>query len=170
MIDCRFDGANWNPIKGSDDYVSVTGMANEAAGQAAYNLRLTPKENLIRHASYLRSMLDKLDGRFIEFASAEKNKNLEFVRTPNTRIKQSESIPVASLSGKYFTPIVVTIQAKLPKGFMSRMTGNSFGYLEWDWQGLVYQGYILEVDVDLAKNTERELKLLLTDAPLMVSP
>lgn len=170
MIDCRFDGTNWNPIKSSDDYVSVTGMANEAAGQAAYNLRLTPKENLIRHGSYLTSMLDKMEERFIEFASAEKNKNLAFVRIPNTRIVQSESINVASLTGKYFRPIVATLQAKLPRGFMSRMTTNSFGYLEWDWQGMAYRGYILEVDVDLAKNSERELKLLLTDAMPFTTP
>jgi len=176
MFDCSFDGTNWNPIKGSSsDYISVSGMSSSAANLAAYNLRLTPKENLLRHDSYLSSMLYWYKSRYIEFASAEKNKDLEFVRSgqgiaPNFQLKQSQSIPVASLNGLYFQPVVATLQCKLPLLFMSKMDANSFGYLEWEWDGFVYQGYILELDVDLARNTEREIKLLLTAKPPTTSP
>jgi len=175
MFDCEFDGTNWNPIKGSStSYISVSGMSSAAANLAAYNLRLTPKENLLRHDSYLSSMLFWYNSRYIEFASAEKNKDLEFVRSgqgiaSNFQLKQSQSIPVASLNGLYFQPVVATLQCKLPLLFMSKMDANSFGYLEWEWQGDIYQGYILELDVDLARNTEREVKLLLTDKPSTVA-
>lgn len=163
-VHCYLDGDNWRPILGSS-YVSVKGMASDLANQTAYNLALTPKENLLRHGALLHSILDKLDGRFIEFGSAEKNKELEFVRpgNPNFRLKQNESIPAASLADKFYKPTVATISAKLPVKFMDLVdkTGG-FGWIAFEWMDKVYEGYILDASTDLSKNEEREIKLLLT--------
>lgn len=162
-VHCYLDGDNWRPILGNT-YVSVTGMASQLGNETAYNLALTPKENLLRHGDYLRSILDKLDNRFIEFASAEKNKDLEFVRpgNPNFRLKQNEPIAAASLADKYFKPTIATISAKLPVNFMDLIdqTGG-FGYISFEWYDKVYNGYILDASTDLAMNNEREIKLLL---------
>lgn len=161
MFDCYYDGS-YRPIKGSD-YVSVSGMSSEQANQSVYNLRLSPKENLLRHSSYFASIFDKYPARYIQFASAEKNKDLVYTiaGNPNRTIKQSESVQIATFSDKYFTPTIATLQAKLPLGFMSRMNTNCFGYLEFQWQDQPYKGYILDLGVDLYKNAERQVTLLL---------
>lgn len=163
-VHCYQDGDNWRPILGSS-YVSVSGMASQLGNETAYNLALTPKENLIRHKTYLASIFIKLQNRFIEFASAEKNKELEFVRpgNPNFRLKQDESISVASLGEPYFMPVYATINAKLPVDFMRKvdLTGG-FGYISFNYDNQVYKGFIIEASQDLKSNEERELKLLLT--------
>lgn len=163
-VHCYLDGVNYKPILGSS-YVSVTGMASELANNSSYNLSLTPKENLIRHGRYIKSLFDKLENRFIEFGSAEKNKELTFVRqgNPSFRLKQNESIPISSLPDKYFKPVYATITAKLPVNFMSLVdSSGGFGYLSFSWYDKIYNGYIIEASTDLALNTEREIKLLLT--------
>jgi len=162
-VHCELSGANWRPILGSS-YVSVTGMGSELANQSSYNLALTPKENLLRHGRYIKSLFDKLENRFIEFGSAEKNKELTFVRAgnPDFRLKQNESIAIASLGEKYFKPVYATIVAKLPVNFMSLVDATGgFGYLDFVWYDKVYKGYIIEAETDLAMNTERTIKLLM---------
>jgi len=164
-VHCYLDGDNWKPILGSS-YVSVMGMGSELANESSYNLALTPKENLIRHGRLIKSLFDKLENRFIEFGSAEKNKELTFVRAgnPNFRLKQNESIPIASLGEKYFKPVYATIVAKLPVNFMSLVDSTGgFGYLSFTWYDKVYKGYIIEAETDLAMNTERTIKLLMVN-------
>lgn len=164
-VHCYLDGENWRPILG-ESYVSVDGMGSELAGKTSYNLMLSPKENLLRHGRLISSLFDKLENRVIEFGSAEKNKNLTFVRAgnPHFRLKQSEPIPIASLGKKYFKPVYATITAKLPINFMSLVDATGgFGYLDFSWRDVVYRGYIIEAETDLARNTERTIKLLLTD-------
>lgn len=174
IFDCYLDGADYRPILGSS-YIFVTGMSSLQAASGAYNLRLTPKKNLLRHESYLKSILTWYKSRYIEFASAEKNKNLVTVSNgqgiaPNIRVAESESISVASLNGEYFKPVIATLQTKLPKGFINKIDATPFGFIEFDFNDLVYRGYILESSIDLAKNAEREIKLLLTDAPTATVP
>lgn len=161
MFDCYYDG-DYRPIKGSD-YVFVSGMSSEESNLATYNLRLSPKESLLRHSSYLASIFDKYPARYIEFASAEKNKDLVYTiaGNPNRTIRQSDDVLIGTFNDKYFTPTIATLQAKLPIGFMNRMNANAFGFLEFEWQDQIYQGYILDLGVDLAKNSERQVTLLL---------
>lgn len=161
MLDCYFDGTNYRPILGSS-YRSVAGMPNNDAGQGSYNLRLTPKNNLLRHGTYLRSIHDKLDNRYIEFASAEKNKDLVTIDSNGKRVAEKDSVLVGSLADKFFKPIIATVVLKLPPNMMQLMDATPFGYIPFIWQGQEYKGYVLDLGIDLARNTERECKLLLT--------
>jgi len=157
MLDCYIDGINYRPILGSS-YQKVTGVTNAAT---CYNLRLTPKNNLLRHQGFLRSMLDKLDGRYINFASGVKNTELETIKN-GVRVKEDENIPVSSLANRYFMPYYATIKTGLPQHPTDLIDNNPFNYIKWTWKGKVYKGYIWDMNVDIAENTQRELKLLLT--------
>lgn len=164
MFDCYLDGDNYRPILGSS-YVSVSGMSSEEANLKSYNLRLSPKENLLRHGSYLGSIFDKYPARVIAFASAEKNKNLVYTRVgnPNLTVSQKADVLIGIFSAdKYFKPIEATLTAKLPVGFMAKMDSSAFGFIRWEWENQIYEGFVLDVGVDLAKNKEREIRLLLT--------
>lgn len=160
MIDCAIDVdmVTYRPILGST-YTLVTGLTSP---NTSYNLRLTPKKNLLRHAGYLRSMLDKLDGYYINFGSGTKNTTLVTLKD-GVRVAESENIQISTLPGKYFLPYTATVTAKLPINTMQLIDNNPFGYITFSWNGVSLQGYILQVDVDIAKNTERQYKLLLTN-------
>lgn len=157
LVHCNpinIDG-NYYPIKGSD-LEAVTGLT---APLDAYNLLISPKRNLLRHSGYLRSILDRLDGRFIEFASAEKNADLSTTFNGEV-VLERQSVNVSSLNGKYFRPYVFNINAKLPRNAMRLMDTNPFGYITFNFNGNVCSGYILEGTVDLAGNAAQEWKLL----------
>jgi hypothetical protein len=123
---------------------------------------MTPKQCLLRQASYLRSILDKIDNGYIQFASAEKNKDLVTVKN-GYRVAEKDSVLVSTLSGKYFKPIVGYVTCKFPVDMMKLMDATPYGYILFTFNATPYKGYILETDVDLAKNSEREIQLLMTD-------
>lgn len=157
MIDCYLDGVNYRPILGAT-YDSVTGVEN---GANAWNLRLTPKQNLLRHSAYLASILDRMNGRTIEFASGEKNTDLVTVKG-GMSVAESSGVAVSSLGGKYFQPYIFTITAKFPKYVIDLMDSTPFGWIAFSYNGIKAKGYMVDVAVDLAENSEREIKLLAT--------
>lgn len=159
MIDCNpiDEDGNYTPILGSQ-LNSVTGLTSPLT---AYNLLLSPKHNLLNHSGYLRSILDRLDNRFIEFGSAEKNALIN-VTANGINVDEDREINVSELSGKYFRPIIFTVNAKMPKNAMSFISSTPFGYVSFEYNGIVAKGYILELGVDLAGNGAMEIKLLAT--------
>lgn len=159
MIDCYLDGEVYRPILGAS-YQSVTGLPENVA-DAAYNLRLTPKKNLLRHGAYLRGVLDKMDSSYINFASAKKNAELKTV-LDSIGVKENENILVASLADKYFIPHIAKISCKLPFGARIMFDTMPFGYIAFKWKGVTLKGFILEAAVDIARNAEQEFELLLT--------
>lgn len=153
-----------NPINGSGNYTPILGSQMQAVSGVvspltAYNLLLSPKHNLLRHSGYLRSILDLQDARFIEFNSGEKNTNLS-VTFASQVVKENTSVPVSSLGGKYFRPIIFNITAKLPRNAMQIIDGNPFGYVTFNYNGINCKGYIIEMPVDLGSNSAQDLRLL----------
>ena len=157
MIDCYLDGINYRPVLGST-YQSVTGLSFPLT---AYNLRLTPKQNLFRHSAYLSSILDRMNGRFIELASAEKNADLVTAKS-GISVSERSSIQISSLQGKYFQPYIFSINANFPKYVIDLIDLTPFGYISFEYNGIKAKGYLIDVPVDLAENSEREIKLLAT--------
>jgi len=164
MIDCNpinGDG-NFTPILGSQ-LTSVTGLTFPLT---AYNLLLSPKHNLLNHSGFFSSILDRLNPRFIEFGSAEKNANIVVVNNGQI-VDEDKPIRVSDLTGKYFQPYIFNITCKLPRNAMQLIDSNPFGYVTFEYNGTIASGYILEMPVDLAGNTEQTLKLLATDFSLL---
>lgn len=160
MVDCHLDGVNYRPILGSS-YQVVTGLANDDASRKAYNLNLTPKKNILRHGAYLRSIMDRMDSSYINFASAEKNAKLKTVKD-GIGVQENENILVASLPEKYFIPFIASITCKLPIKSRKPFDAVPFGFMKFKWRGVILKGYFLEGSVDIARNTEKEFELLLT--------
>lgn len=157
MIYCAIDGDNYRPVLGSS-YDEVSGVLS---GQTAYNLELTPKKNLLRHSGYLRGIMDRMDGRYINFASGSKNTELVTVKD-GIIVKENENVISSSLQGKYFLPCVATFPAKMPRNVMWLVDNTPFGYISFSYKGTKLKGYLMNIAMDVARNTEREFKLLLT--------
>lgn len=164
MVDC-------NPINGDGNFTPILGSQLESVSglpfpESAYNLLLSPKRHILNHSGFIRSFLDKQDGRYIEFGSAEKNATIN-VTNNGLNVNEDADIRVADLPGKYFKPYVFTINAKLPKNAMQIIDSRPFGYITFNYNGVTASGFIMEVSIDLAGDSAMEIKLLSTEFSLI---
>lgn len=157
MVDCYFDGTVYRPILGSS-YDSVTGLSSP---ETAYNLDLSPKANLLRKGSYLAGVFNNMQNLYINFASATKNAELA-VTKDGVIVKQNTDIAISGLPAPYFLPEIAKINCKLPVNARNMFASTPFGFIEFVFKDVTMYGYILDAQIDIARNSEQEFQLLLT--------
>jgi hypothetical protein len=143
----------------SEGYVSLSGVL---AAETFYNWDISPKRNLLRHGDFLRSMLYNYDQFFINFESALKNSKMSVVGLDGVRVTENVSISIGNLPDIIFIPYLITIVTKLPKNAMALVDNYPTGYIRSTFNDSTQYGFMIDVSVDVSKNRQRELKLLLT--------
>jgi hypothetical protein len=143
----------------SEGYISLTGVL---AAETFYNWDLSPKRNLLRHGDFLRSMLYNYDQFFINFESALKNSQMVVVDISGSRVAESSSVKIGTLADRIFIPYLISILTKLPKNAMQMVDINPTGYIRSEFNESTQDGFMIDISVDVSKNRQRELKLLLT--------
>lgn len=143
----------------SEGYVSLSGVL---AAETFYNWDISPKRNLLRHGDFLRSMLYNYDQFFINFESALKNSKMSVVGLDGVRVTENVSISIGTLPDIIFIPYLITIVTKLPKNAMALVDNYPTGYIRSAFNDSNQDGFMIDVSVDVSKNRQRELKLLLT--------
>lgn len=149
-------------VEGSEAYREGDGIRGVEVRNSYYNLDITPKKNLIRHGDFLRSMLHHYDGRHIRFESAEKNQWLKTIDLAGNTVTENEWLPISSLPDRIFLPYLATVTSALPKNAAETISHFPTGYVRFSYMGHEYTGFIISASVDVARNSEREFKLLLT--------
>lgn len=144
-------------VIGEEDYLDISGIGTRSS---SYNMGITPKKNLLRHGNILRSILP--DSSVIVFASSTKNAQFSTTDLNGVTVKENVGILVSSLDRALFHPIAVTLTTKLPPRVQEIMETNACGYMKFTYRDHPFYGYILEASQDVARNSEREFKLLLT--------
>lgn len=137
-------------------------LLNVLAGETWYNADLTPKRCLLRQGAYLKSILYKRDGYNIEFQSGLKNTSAITLDNNGVRVVENEDINVASLPKPFFIPYVVSFDAPIKNEAQSQIDLFPTGRVDFMYKGNKFSGYILEMPVNIAKNTVQNIKLLLT--------
>lgn len=135
----------------------VTGIPNPAT---AINIRLSPKNNLLRSGSFVRVGLMGFDETLIRFASAEKNAEL-VAQIDGRVIVERSDVAVASLNKRLFLPYLAKIKVALYLGAWAVIDANRYGFMKFRFNGVDYRGFLKEGDTDLGQNTEREFRLYL---------
>lgn len=135
----------------------VTGIPNPAT---AINIRLSPKNNLLRSGSFVRVGLMGFDETLIRFASAEKNAEL-VAQIDGRVIVERSDVAVASLNKRLFLPYLAKIKVALYLGAWAVIDANRYGFMKFRFNGVEYRGFLKEGDTDLGQNTEREFRLYL---------
>jgi hypothetical protein len=143
----------------SEGYTSLSGVL---AGETFYNWDISPKRNLLRHGDFLRSMLYNYDQFFINFESALKNSKMSVVGLDGIRVTENVSISIGTLPDRIFIPYIITIVTKLPKNAMALVDNYPTGYIRSTFNDSTQDGFMIDFSVDVSKNRQRELKLLLT--------
>lgn len=143
--------------EGFEAWQSVSGVP---AGY--YNLKITPKQNLLRHSSYIASMLYLTPG-YIKLGSATKSTALVTVDLNGNRVSESDNITINTLTGAFFIPYIMTVETKLPDNILDLIDTFPTGKISFIVDGNTWEGYILKAEVDPARNTARSYQLLLTN-------
>jgi hypothetical protein len=142
---------------------SVDGLYANVQGVPVgyFNIDLSPKNCLLRHANYLAGMLWNVPGQIL-LGAALKNDALATIDLSGKAFQESTPIDISTLGTPLFLPLVVTIKTKLPKNILNSISMFPNGKINFTVDGNVYYGFMLNADVDIAKNSDREYKLLLT--------
>jgi len=152
------DGDYYQPLRG-EGLISITGVD---AGTAYYNWILSPKRNLLRGGRYLASIFYGLQGYKIKFETADKNFNLVTVGLDGVRVAERDDISITNLPAPIFMPYKAEITTDIDANAMDFLEGRAYGYIGFDFRGYNLKGFITEVSVDAAQNSQRDYTLLLT--------
>jgi hypothetical protein len=141
-------------------YDEVTGVVSRSS---TYNLRITPKKNMLKHMAFLASSFYGINANgSIDFASSTKNADVVTVKD-FVRVAENESIYIRDyLANRMFLPFEVSFKSNYPKNLQQLIKNTPYGYFSFTYKGDKFKGYLLECSVDIAKNTEQDFKLLLT--------
>ena len=146
-------------VYGDENYLMIEGISNR---NKSYNLSITPKNNLLRHSRFLKSFLFGQDNGQITFASATKNSELVTESLEGVIVAEGSNVNISSLGVPYFLPFVVTVTTDLPINIKTLIESNSNGIIKFTYLDKVFTGFILSASIDIAKNSEREFKILLS--------
>lgn len=140
--------------EGSEAFLSVSGVES-----GYFNMRISPKANLLRHSYWLASFLYQRTG-VIQVSSAKKNTSLVTVGMDGVRIAEGEIIEVGSLGTALFIPYNMTVNSKLPRDVAKVVRETPNGRIDFEADEVSYSGFVLQVSTDPAMNSDRELQLL----------
>ena len=142
------------------DYDEVTGVVSRSS---TYNLRVTPKKNLLKHMDFIASSFFGINANgSISFASSSKNADVMTLKD-SVRVAEKDSIDIRDyLANRMFLPFEVSFKSNYPKNLQKLIQSSPYGYISFYNKGNKFKGYILECGVDITKNTEQDFKLLLT--------
>ena len=160
ISDRLIDGAY--EVEGAEAYRPVDGIRGVSERNSYYNLDLTPKKNLLRNGALIRSVLHNFEGRPVRMESAEKNRKLITVDLNGVRVAEEDVVLPLFLDEPLFLPYVVTVTGKMPANTLDIITNFPTGFIRFSYRGYVMEGFILEAGVDIARNSERDWKLLLS--------
>lgn len=175
-----------NLITGVDKYIPLTYPTAQSTDSTAatdpyirglyypdtaINVPLTPSRNAYRFGKYLHTALHGQDGTNLQFQKQYQmlydNSSVPLpgistnLQDGYDEIQEVADLPVSQLPDKLFIPTVIEITTKYPVNIYSLISSNPHGYIQGTWRGIVYKGFILEMQID-AKQAATTFKLLAT--------
>lgn len=146
-------------LKTGQDFDSLSGVTDRTY---TYNIDLSPKRNLLRHMPFIKSTLWGVnENGYIQLTSASKNSNLEASEGHNIII-ENEPIYAKDFNDRVFIPFVVRFKTDYPIDVKKLIDTSPEGFIRFKWGNYYFSSYIYEVQVDLAKNSEQEWKVILS--------
>ncbi len=145
LIDAKPNGNTLVAVK-IEDYDSVTGILSP---ETAYNVRLSPGQNIRRWGSYIRASMPF--GGIIKYTSGAKNTNLVTVKNGVT-IAENADIDVESLAQNFMLPEKFVIdEVPLTLEQWKTIEESPNGLVQLESKGVHLYGYIDDVEYDIAK-------------------
>lgn len=125
------------------------------AGDAAFNVYLSPKNCLLRQIEHIRSLF-VYSGNTLKFTSCAK----EYDVLSSGGIRERADI---SLDGnRLFSPLAYEFETNVPYNISEKMETNNGGYIEIQDNGKTLRGFILSVSENPGRNKSQKWKLIAT--------
>lgn len=137
---------------------SITGVR---AGDSYFNWRLSPARMLRRHGMYIHSLFYNNDGYQLRFTSGDKNTKVSVTEAGST-IQEGSNISMSELDAAFFIPMYAEFVTDLPNDVWKFINNQVYTVGKFKYMGEEMRGYFISLSVDIAKNSERDMKLLLT--------
>lgn len=139
-------------------FLNIEGITDRSS---VYNLRLSPKRNLLRHARYLHAFLTGLENYQITFESSTKNAELIVTDLDGSIVAEKANVSISNLQRELFFPYIATFTTDLNSQTKNAIESNPTGFIAFKFLGSDFKGFIIDVSFDASKNTQQEFKVLL---------
>lgn len=144
----------YGPKRGPYD-TTPTGLISP---DSIFNVELSPKRNLLRHANYYNSIYHTMTGQEITFQSALKNAEL-VSSVDGVEVSEKANIEISD-TPKLFLPVYFKFDCQVPVDLVELMATNSRGYFSFTWLGNPYKGFPMDISIKPADNDVQEFTLL----------
>ena len=135
------------------DYYSA-----KLTGFSRFNLAVTPKKNLLRHIEWIKSFYNGI----VHFESSSKDSYVTVTDNEGTSVSERSDIDMSKYKDKTFEPYIVEFSSPLDRNLLNSINAKSTGYIQFEYLGSQYMGFILDTSIDASKNSVQEFRLLLT--------
>lgn len=140
---------------------------NSASGlrspSSAYNLSLSPKRNLYRNGSIIRTAAFQQDTKDVKFQTTDKNADL-VSNLGSGIITEKADVPIVSLNQPVFQPIMMKFETRVPENLPSIIEANPYGRITFSVNlgGRVksFSGFIYVVSIKPSTNGVCQWQLL----------
>lgn len=139
----------------------------------AFNIEFSPKRRMNVHGAWLKATTHPSNYLDLKFNTSSKTTNTGVGLGTDDGVtiiieKQDETINALDGTIMLF-PIVFTIEVKTPINILDLLTNVPHGYIEFEWLGNPYSGYILEVS-DMPTYTPKQTFKLIAQAGIDLTP
>lgn len=144
IITGQRDGGDYITIQGYDDFTVITGIYTPGT---RLNLNITPKRNMLRSANLLSIPLFITEGD-TNFMTNQYELSLETKKAAESQIAEKDDLAYTDLEEPLYYPELYNFTAPLTNDDILQLLDDPHGYVEFDYLGETYQGFILEVSTE----------------------
>ncbi len=134
-------GGSVYTAQGFDNFTVITGVYSPAT---RLNLDITPKRNMLRHANQLSIPLFITNGD-TNFMQSQFELGLSTTKSGDPAIAEKDDLAFSDLEEPLYYPGVYNFTAELSIDIVLQLISDPHGYVEFDYLGVTYSGYILQV-------------------------
>lgn len=134
-------GGTLRTLQGYDNFTTITGVYSPGT---RLNLDITPKRNLLRHANQLAIPLFITNGD-TNFMQSQFELDLSTTKAAAAAVAERDDLAYSDLDEPLYYPEIYNFTAELSIDIILQLLDDPHGYVEFDYLGVTYSGYILEV-------------------------
>lgn len=141
MLWGRRQSGSFRTEQGDDNFMTITGVYSPGT---RLNLDITPKRNMLRHANRLSIPLFISNGD-TNFMQSQFDLGLSTTKSGDPAVAEKDDLAYADLEQPIYHPEIYNFNSKLTIEIILQLVSDPHGYVEFDYLGVTYSGYILEV-------------------------
>lgn len=122
-----------------------------------FNLFLSPKRNLLRNGSFIRSCLYKCDSMNLLYRTADKNNKV----VADSLIEKAD-VNIGSLDDIFFYPLLVEADFNVPFDLIESIDSNPKQVFRFPFQGNYFKGFLVKGSISPSSRKAQTFQLMLT--------